>query len=111
MIKIQAEQFKWICIVLSAIIILLAVFLIKDKAIFRLNDRIASERQVAFNLATSLSQVNRLITPGSQIFVQINGVLQANGYADLIVPLPEAVPLISEVDSLGTEEEPGKENE
>ena len=99
----RGERFKWVCLVLTAIIILLAVYQIKDEVYYKMNEKLATERQIAFNLATSLSQVNKLLTPGSQVFLQINNVLIANGYADLVVQLPETEAIIPDSLNAGKE--------
>jgi len=99
----NGERFKWVCLVLTAIIILLAVYQIKDEVYYKMNEKLATERQIAFNLATSLSQVNKLLTPGSQVFLQINNVLIANGYADLVVQLPETEAIIPDSLNAGKE--------
>jgi len=74
---------KYVCLVLVAILILVAVYNLND---YRTNraielSRIAQQR--ANNLATSLSQLNRLLPQNSRYINEINKVLEVSGYKQL----------------------------
>ena len=75
--------FKWICLVLTAMIIYMAAYNWRD-------NRYETEALRSRTLATALSQVNNLLDRNqSKIIHQINGILTSTGYSQLIRKLEE----------------------
>ena len=74
---------KYVCLVLVAMLILVAVYSLND---YRTNKAIEAsrlDRQRADNLALSLAQLNQLMPKTSRYIGQINKVLEVNGYSQI----------------------------
>jgi len=81
---------KQIILFLSAVIFTMGVYMLNDYRLHQAQQQIAQTRQVANNLAVSLSQVNKLFPEGNQYVERINVVLKNNGYAQLIRVKPDS---------------------
>ena len=73
MIKALEPYFKWLCIVLFAIILYTAAYDWRDARY----ERAVRSNQ---NLALSLAQLNKMLPEGQPVITQINQVLVNNGY-------------------------------
>ncbi len=76
--------FRNITIILFAVLVLVATYNLNDYRVNKAEEITKVMRQRGDNLALSLSQVNNLLSSTNNIVLQINRVLENNGYPMLV---------------------------
>jgi len=84
-------DFKWLCVVLTALIILGGTYWMRDFRYEKAQADLVLAFQTADNLAKSLSSLGQLQGMPPEIQNQVNNTLKNNGYDKYQIKIPEPV--------------------